>query len=245
METDNKTEDIRKKYGQVTLVGFGPGDPDLLTIGGDKALANADIIFHDDLINNDFLNKYKAGKVYIGKRRGKHSHDQEEINEMMVQTAMSGKNIVRLKGGDPMIFAHGREEIDYLKSRSIEVKVIPGISSGIALAACTQIPLTHRGISSSVAFVTGHSPKKINTPDADTLVYYMAGANISGIAKKLIALGRNPETPAALVHNVSLPDQKTFFTTIKELQSSEIEYPTPILVIIGEVVNFEYVKENQ
>ncbi len=231
--------DIRTDYGKVTLVGFGPGNPDLLTLGGDKALSAANIIFHDDLIDKDFLEKYKAEKIYVGKRKDKHSHHQDDINELIYQAAIAGKAVIRLKGGDPMIFAHGREEVDFLQSRFVEVEVIPGISSGIAFSAYTHIPLTHRGISSSVAFVTGHSDKDVQIPNVDTLVYYMAGANISAIAKKLITAGRDPDTPVALVHNVSLPGQKTFFSSLKELQFSVIKYPTPILVVIGNVVAFE------
>jgi len=231
--------DLRAGYGKVTLVGFGPGNPDLLTIGGDKALSRADIIFHDNLIDKDFLEKYRAEKVYVGKRKNKHSYHQDEINELVYQAAIAGKTVVRLKGGDPMIFAHGREELDFLQSRFVEVEIIPGISSAIALSSYTHIPLTHRGISSSVAFVTGHSAKDIQIPDADTLVYYMAGSNISNIAKKLIKSGRSPDTPVALIHNVSLPDQKTFFSSLKELQYSIIKYPTPIIIVIGDVVAFE------
>lgn len=231
--------DVRNTYGKVTLVGFGPGNPDLLTIGGDRSLNDAEIIFYDDLTNKDFLKKYKAEKIYVGKRKGKHSHHQDHINELVYQAALSGKSVVRLKGGDPMVFAHGREEIDFLQSRLVDVKVVPGISAGIALASYTHIPLTHRGVAASVAFVTGHSVNKTTVPQADTLVYYMAGTNIASIAKTLIHSGRKPETPVALVHNVSLPDQKTFFTTLKELQYSVIKYPTPIIIIIGDVVSFE------
>ena len=237
--------DICKHFGKVWLVGFGPGNPDLLTLGGDKALTNADVIFHDDLIDHDFLQKYKGEKIYVGKRKGKHSHNQDEINELVYQSALQGKKVVRLKGGDPMIFAHGREELDFLQSRFVEVEVIPGIASGIALSAYTHIPLTDRGAASSVAFVTGHSGNTAQTPDADTLVYYMAGANIASIAKKLISAGRNPETPAALAHNVSLAAQKTFFSTLGELQFSFLKNTTPILLVVGEVVNFEnYRKQN-
>jgi uroporphyrinogen III methyltransferase/synthase len=233
------TGDVRKNYGKVILVGFGPGDPGLLTIAGDKALSVADIIFHDDLLDRNALEKYKAEKYYAGKRKGRHSCHQDHINEMVYQAAVSGKNVVRLKGGDPMIFAHGREEIDFLKSRFVEVEVIPGISSGIALASCTHIPLTHRGVASSVAFVTGHSGNEVQTPVADTLVYYMGGANLSQIARKLIATGRPEETPVALVSNVSLPAQKTVYTSLKELQHSVVRHPTPLLAIIGNVVSFE------
>lgn len=234
-----QSSDIRQSFGKVTLVGFGPGNPDLLTIGGEKALQKADIIFHDDLLDFDYLNKYKAEKVYVGKRKDQHSHHQDDINELIYQAAISGKDVVRLKGGDPMVFAHGREEIDFLQKLFVDVSVIPGVSSGIALASYTHIPLTHRGVASSVSFITGHGGKDAQVPNADTLVYYMAGAKISDIAKKLIASGRNAETPIALVHNVSLPNQKTFFSNLGELQYSVFKYPTPIIIIVGNVVAFE------
>lgn len=234
--------DVRATYGKVTLVGFGPGDPDLLTIAGDDALQHADIIFHDDLVKADFLHKYVGQKVYVGKRKDKHSYHQDEINELVYQAALSGKNVVRLKGGDPMIFAHGREEIDFLASRFIEVKVIPGISSAIALAAYTHIPLTHRGIASSVAFVTAHSVEELQTPNVDTLVYYMGGSNLSDIAEKLLADGRSPDLPVAMVCHISLPEQQTFFSTLGELRYSAFKYPTPLLVVVGKVVSFEYDK---
>jgi uroporphyrinogen III methyltransferase/synthase len=237
--------DIRREYGKVTLAGFGPGNPDLLTFAADKALQQADVIFHDVLIDIDFLKKYDGEKIHVGKRRQQHSYHQDEINELIYQAAVSGKNVVRLKGGDPMIFAHGREEIDYLQSRFVEVSVIPGISSSIALAACTHIPLTHRGISSSVSFVTGHEGKNAQTPNTDTLVYYMAGEKTADIVQKLIVAGRNVDTPVALVHDVSLPGQKTFFSTLGELRFSIIKYPTPILMVIGDVVAFENKKNRQ
>jgi uroporphyrinogen III methyltransferase/synthase len=232
-------KDIRKRYGKVCLVGFGPGNPDLLTVGGDKILAAADVIFHDDLVAQAFLNKYPGEKIYVGKRKDVHRFCQEEISEKIYQAAVSGKRVARLKGGDPMIFAHGREEIDFLQRRFVEVEVVPGVSAGIALAACTHIPLTHRGLSSSVAFVTGHSEEELQAPSADTLVYYMGGANIATIARKLVASGRREDTPAALVHNASLPDQKVWRSSLKELQRSLVKYPTPVLMIVGEVVALE------
>jgi uroporphyrinogen III methyltransferase/synthase len=231
--------DIRQRYGKVTLVGFGPGNPDLLTIAGDRALLEADIIFYDDLVDVDFLKKYNAEKVYVGKRRRRHSYHQEEINELTYQAAISGKNVARLKWGDSMIFAHGREEVDYQQSRFVKIAVIPGISSGVALASYTHIPLTHRGVASSVSFATGHSGKNAQIPNTDTIVYYMAGEKISDIAKTLILAGRSADTPVALVHNVSLANQKTFYSTLKELQFSAIKYPTPILAIVGNVVALE------
>ncbi|HRZ98899.1 MAG TPA: uroporphyrinogen-III C-methyltransferase, partial [Paludibacter sp.] len=170
-------KDIRCNYGKVTLVGFGPGNPDLLTIGGDKALAQADIILHDDLLEKDFLQKYKAEKVYVGKRKDRHSFEQGDINRLILDAARAGKQVVRLKGGDPMVFAHGGEEIEYLQSNFVEVAVIPGVSSGIAVSSLTKVPLTHRGVASSVAFVTGHL-QNVELPNTDTVVIYMGGSNI-------------------------------------------------------------------
>ncbi len=228
--------DIRRNIGAVTLVGFGPGRADLLTLAGDKALKEADVVFYDDLIDSSFLTRYTAKRVYVGKRCGKHSHTQDEINELLYQAAVSGQRTVRLKGGDPMIFAHGREEIDFLESRLVDVDVIPGISAAIAMAACTKIPLTHRGVASSVAFVTGHG-KTLRTPSADTLVYYMGGARLSEIAADLIRSGQADDTPVAIVCSVSRPEQRVFFSTIEELQHTVLKYPTPVILVIGQTVN--------
>jgi len=223
--------------GKVTLVGFGPGDPDLLTIAGDKALAKADVIFHDDLVNREFLNQYKAEKVYVGKRKHCHSFEQDAINVLMLEAAQSGKNAVRLKGGDSMIFAHGGEEIEFLKENGVQVAVIPGVSTGIAVASLTQIPLTLRGIAKSVAFITGHTTEDMKLPNTDTLICFMAGSTIHKIAAKAIAEGRDPKTPVALVYNVSLPDQKEYITNLESLSKSDTEYPTPVIIVIGYVVS--------
>lgn len=222
--------------GKVTLVGFGPGNPDLLTIAGERALATAEVIFHDDLINQKFLEQYPAEKIYVGKRRHRHSHEQEEINELMLKATRKYKKIVRLKGGDSMIFAHGGEEIEFLKANGVEVEVIPGVSTGVAVAGLTQIPLTLRGIASSVAFITGHTTE-LELPNTDTLVCFMAGNTIHKIAAKAIAEGRDPQTPVALVHNVSLPDQSEIITDLESLSTSNDKYPTPVIIIIGTVVS--------
>ena len=225
-----------RHYGKVYLVGYGPGDTELITVKGQRLLCEADVVFYDDLSFVPVkapVQKY----IYVGKRSGRHSHSQEEINELMYQAATEGKTVVRLKGGDPMVFAHGREEIDYLQSRFVKVEVVPGISSGIALASLTQIPLTHRGLARSVAFVLGHS-KDIQTPTADTLIYYMGGAKVSEIAHSLIASGRSAETPVALVTNVSLPNQRTVFTSLGEMKWALFK-ATPVLIVVGEVVSLE------
>ena len=229
--------DIRNQFGKITLVGFGPGNADLLTLGGDKALSQSDVIFHDDLLDKDYLQKYTAEKVYVGKRKGIHRVEQSEINRLILEAAKAGRQVVRLKGGDPMIFAHGGEEVEYLERNFVEVEVIPGVSSGIAVASLLKIPITHRGISSSVAFISGHS-ENVYLPDVDTLIIYMGGTNISAIARKAIEQGRNPNLPVMMVHNLSLPDQQEFFFSLEELKLTEQKFPTPIIIIIGEVVSF-------
>lgn len=227
--------DSRTQYGKVTLVGFGPGNPDLLTLGGDKALAQAELILHDDLLDKEFLNKYTAEKFYVGKRKDRHSFEQGDINRLILDAARSGKQVVRLKGGDPMVFAHGGEEVEYLQSNFVEVSVIPGVSTGIAVSSLTKVPLTHRGISSSVAFISGHS-EAVQILQTDTLVYYMAGSNIRLIAQIAISQGKSEHTPVMLVHNVSLPDQQEFFSTLGELSQTDTKYPTPVIIVIGDVV---------
>jgi len=228
-------KDVRKAYGEVSLVGFGPGNPDLLTLGGFRALQQADLIFHDDLLESSFLDQFKAEKIYVGKRKDKHSFEQAEINKLLLNAARSGKQVLRLKGGDPMVFAHGGEEIEYLQSNFVKVNVIPGVSSGIAVSSLTKVPLTHRGVAASVSFVTGHSSKTV-LPNTDTVVIYMGGAAIHQTAAQAIVDGRNPQTPVMLVYNVSRPDQQEFFSTLEELATSNTSYPTPVIIVVGEVV---------
>lgn len=231
--------DVRRRYGKVWLVGAGPGDPELITVKGQRLIDEADVVFYDDLAFVPPLLSEEVGErfFYVGKRSGKHSHSQEAINELMYRAATEGRNVVRLKGGDPMVFAHGREEVDYLRSRLVEVEVVPGISSGVALASLTQIPLTHRGVARSVAFVLGHATD-IPTPTADTLLYYMGGARVSEIARKLLSSGRSADTPVAIVSNVSLPNQRSIYSTLGELRWATI-HTSPVLIMVGEVVALE------
>lgn len=233
------SQNIINGYGKVTLVGFGPGNPDLLTIAGEHAIKKAEIIFYDDLLDKDYLKDFTATLIYVGKRSGQHSKSQDEINRLMLESARKGNNVVRLKGGDPMIFAHGGEEVEYLQSNFIQVEVIPGISTGNAMAALSKISLTYRNIASSVAFVSGHSPN-IQVPNADTLVYYMGASNLRNIAREVIAQGRKPETPVMLVYHVSLDDQKEYFTTLQELLADKTLYPTPLIIVIGDVVGLRH-----
>jgi uroporphyrinogen III methyltransferase / synthase len=229
--------DIRKGFGKVFLTGFGPGSADLITIQGLKAMKRAEIIFYDDLIDPAFLTNFSCKKVYVGKRKDRHSYDQDEINAMLYKSALKGKQVVRLKGGDPQIFGRGGEEFDYLRSRLINVEIIPGITSALAAASLTGIPLTQKEESDSVAFCAGYLEDQITMPVADTLVFYMAASNLSLIGRKVIESGKDPETPVALVSNISTPLQKTLFSTLSKLADEEIALPAPLIVIIGKTAH--------
>ena len=235
------SKSILDKQGTVSLVGFGPGDPDLLTIKAAKAIDAADIIFYDDLIDDFYLADKKAEKIYVGKRAGYHHKEQADINRLLLEAAREGKNVVRLKGGDPMIFAHGSEEIEYLESNLIKVNVIPGITTASALAASQKISLTHRDFSSSVALVSGHTPQPV-TPDAETLVYYMGAKQLQAIATQLIDKeGWAFNTPVLLTYNVSRPDEQTFETTLWNLRNGEMQnLPTPLIALIGYVAGLKH-----
>ena len=235
------SKSILNKQGSVSLVGFGPGDPDLLTIKAAKAIDAADIIFYDDLIDDSYLADKKAEKIYVGKRAGYHHKEQADINRLLLDAAREGKNVVRLKGGDPMIFAHGSEEIEYLESNLIQVNVIPGITTASALAASQKISLTHRDFSSSVALVSGHTPQPV-TPDAETLVYYMGAKQLQTIATQLIDKeGWAFNTPVLLTYNVSRPDEQTFETTLWNLRNGEMQnLPTPLIALIGYVAGLKH-----
>lgn len=235
------SKSILDKQGTVSLVGFGPGDPDLLTIKAAKAIDAADIIFYDDLIDDSYLADKKAEKIYVGKRAGYHHKEQADINRLLLEAAREGKNVVRLKGGDPMIFAHGSEEIEYLESNLIKVNVIPGITTASALAASQKISLTHRDFSSSVALVSGHTPQPV-TPDAETLVYYMGAKQLQTIATQLIDKeGWAFNTPVLLTYNVSRPDEQTFEATLWNLRNGEMQnLPTPLIALIGYVAGLKH-----
>ena len=193
------------------------------------------------MIDETYLNDKKAEKVYVGKRAGYHHKEQSEINRLLLDAARKGKNVVRLKGGDPMIFAHGSEEIEFLESNLIKVNVIPGITTASALAASQKISLTHRDFSSCVALVSGHTPQPV-TPDAETLVYYMGAKQLQAIATQLIdEEGWAFNTPVLLTYNVSRQDEQTFETTLWELRNGEKkDLPTPLIALIGNVAGLKH-----
>ncbi|CAM8963944.1 unnamed protein product [Rhodiola kirilowii] len=244
------TDQGRRRIGNVFLVGTGPGDPDLLTLKAVKAIQNADLLLYDRLVSNQILELVNPNSrlLYVGKTAGYHSRTQEEIHELLLSFAEVGANVVRLKGGDPLVFGRGGEEMDFLQQQGIQVKVIPGITAASGIAAELGIPLTHRGVSNSVRFLTGHSRKggtdplfvAENAADPDsTLVVYMGLSTLPSLAQKLMHHGLPPNTPAVAVERGTTPKQRIVFAELKDL-SDEIksaELISPTLIIIGNVVS--------
>lgn len=223
----------QKLWGKVTIAGFGPGNPELLTLKALSALQQADAVFYDNLLDASCLDNYKAEKVYVGKRRGNHACSQAEINNMLLEAALEGKNVLRLKGGDPLIFGRGIEEYNFLAERNVEVELVPGISSAMAAAADALVSLTARGVSSSLAFVSGHDLEKLIIPRADTLVVYMGASNQKPLAKLMIEQGWDEATPLVVVRNASYKDAETRRYTLRSLQESMNLLPSPAIMIIG------------
>ncbi|HXU34781.1 MAG TPA: uroporphyrinogen-III C-methyltransferase [Blastocatellia bacterium] len=237
--------------GKVLLIGAGPGDPGLLTINAAKAIGAADVIVYDYLVNPEVLAHSRRGAelIYAGKRAGEHSMTQDEINNLLVTRARLGQLVARLKGGDPFVFGRGGEEAEALVEAGIEWEVIPGVSSGVAAAAYAGIPLTHRGYSSSVAFITGHGARegKGSIVDwhaaahaADTLVIFMCAGTIASIARELVESGRRPSTPVAIIRWGTYQHQETHIGTLGDLIGiDEAGVPSvepPAIAIVGDVV---------
>lgn len=223
--------------GKVYLVGFGPGDPELMTLKARKLLLSADIVFYDDLIGSEILHYITGDKVYVGKRKGQHYKTQDTINDLLLKAAQAGKRVVRLKGGDPFIFGRGGEELLHLHSHGIAVEVIPGISSSLAASAGALIPLTHRGVSRRLTFMSAHHvDTELETiPSEGTLVLYMGASKLDFLSQKLIQLGLAPQTGVALVYNASLPDQALEIRALQDIGQSQLK--SPMAIIIGDVVN--------
>ncbi len=230
----------------VYLTGAGPGDIELLTIKALRVIKEADVIIYDRLANPDILHEAKDGCqfVYVGKEDGRHIMPQDEINTVIYEKALSHKNIVRLKGGDPFVFGRGGEEGSFLYERDIPFEVIPGISSAIAVPAYAGIPVTHRGVAVSFRVVTGHeSPDKENPQvkwesfkEDDTLVFLMGLHNISKISQKLISIGKSKELPCAVISKGTTPEQKVVVGTLEDIEAKSKGLESPALIIVGEVV---------
>jgi uroporphyrin-III C-methyltransferase/precorrin-2 dehydrogenase/sirohydrochlorin ferrochelatase len=234
--------------GTVYLVGAGPGDPELLTIKGSRLLSRADTVVYDALVDPRLLDicRPSAARVYVGKRSGAHSRSQDEINALLIGEAMAGHVVVRLKGGDPFLFGRGGEEAEALVDAGIRFEVVPGVSAGTAVPACAGIPLTQRGISAEVVFLTGHeSPTSQSpvdwaryAPSRATLVVFMGRDNLGTIARLLLDHGRDARCPVAVIAHGTTSAQRTIVAPLAEITESAAAagIQAPALIVVGDVV---------
>ena len=233
--------------GFVSLVGAGPGDPELLTLRALRRLRDADLVLNDALVHADLLELApKAQRFYVGKRAGRHSIDQDGIHRLMIRAARRGQRVVRLKAGDPFVLGRGGEEALALEAAGIAYEVVPGLSSAIAAPLLAGIPVTHRGLASGFAVVSGHAESAYApildgiAPGAMTLVVLMGVKARGAIAGRLIARGWPDATPAALLFGASQPGSFTRLTTLGGLVGSggdDIATDLPGVLVIGEVVS--------
>jgi len=237
----------RVPVGKVYLVGAGPGDADLLTVRAARLLAEPDVVVYDNLVSADVLELIprSAERIYVGKERGNHSMVQSDINELLVRLARAGRQVVRLKGGDPFVFGRGGEELQALAAAGITFEVVPGITAACGVAGYAGIPLTHRDLAQACLFVTGHL--KDGSCDLDwpalararqTVVIYMGLGGLAEICAQLIAHGLPATTPAAVVEQGTTLDQRVVSATLADLDVcvEQAELRSPCLIIVGEVV---------
>lgn len=233
--------------GTVWLVGAGPGDPDLLTLKAAQVLAQADIVLHDALVSPEILELASGARLEpVGKRAGGRRTPQMRINQRLIELARAGLRVVRLKGGDPLVFGRGGEEALALAAACIDFHIVPGVSAGIGGAAAAGIPVTHRGVAHSVAFVTGHDATgAVPAIDwaalargTDVLVLYMALRQIGAIAARLRAAGRSASEPVAFISEATTPRQRVRLTTLADAEGIAAGIPRhlPTLIIVGPVV---------
>ncbi|MFZ5841941.1 MAG: siroheme synthase CysG [Pseudomonadota bacterium] len=250
-EAEQATESAIATPGHVSLVGAGPGDPGLLTLNALRALQQADVIVHDQLVSKAVLDlaRRDADLLDVGKKAGDHQTEQQRINELLISLAQAGKKVVRLKGGDPFIFGRGGEELEALVRHGISFDVVPGITAALACGAYAGIPLTHREHAQSVRLVTAHFQRgsdgvvtdTLDWPslarDRQTLVFYMGVAQLETIRSQLIRHGRDASTPFALIENGSRPEQRVITGTLANLpeQASAFAVRSPALLVVGEV----------
>jgi len=231
---------------KVYLTGAGPGDIELLTIKAMRVIKEADVIVYDRLANPDILKYAKDGCefIYVGKEDSHHTLPQEEINEILYQLSQKHQKVVRLKGGDPLVFGRGGEEAIYLEERGVEFEFIPGITSAIAVPEYAGIPVTHRGITVSFRVVTGHeSPNKDhsqipweNYKSDDTIIFLMGLHRLKYITKRLIEIGKPKDYPIAVISRGTREDEKTVVGTLEDIYTKAKDLPTPALIVVGEVV---------
>lgn len=245
----NKGKVGRMALARVYLVGAGPGDPELITLKGIKCIQKADVILYDRLVNKELLEyaKEDAELIFCGKLPNYHILQQETINHLLVKHAKQGKVVTRLKGGDPFVFGRGGEEAEYLAQYRVNFEIVPGVTSGIAASAYAGIPLTHREISSSFAFVTGHSKNfeedrikwETIATGVDTIAIYMGVKNLPRIQERLLQCGKKPETPVAFIQWGTLEKQKTVISTLGSAHETALKekVENPCMIVIGDAVN--------
>jgi uroporphyrin-III C-methyltransferase len=248
--TTSKYSNFSTQPGSVTLVGAGPGDPDLLTIKAVKAIAAATVILVDDLVSAEILQHAQpsARIVHVGKRGGCKSTPQAFIEKLMVMAATEGETVVRLKGGDPFIFGRGGEEVEALEAAGVRVHIVNGITSGLAALSSLNVPLTHRDHAHGVVFVTGHAkpgdagtdwPQLAATAAQAklTLVIYMGITGAQHIQDALLQ-GLPASTPVAIIHNASLPTQRHALTTLGDMRQTILreQLPSPSVIVVGQVL---------
>ena len=227
--------------GKVYLVGAGPGAADLITVRGARLLGEAEVVLYDALVTPEMLALCpQAELIAVGKRSGQRSTAQTVINEKLVECARRYQRVVRLKGGDPMLFGRADEELRALEEAGVTVEVVPGITTAVAAAATTLQPLTKRGVARSVAFFTSSTapdqPEHPALPETDTLVQYMGGREAAGTAERLLAEGRRSDLPVVVVENCSRADQRVRRLTLADLAHGLDVAHGPVLVMIGEAM---------
>ncbi len=238
---------MKNTLGRVFLVGAGPGDPDLLTLKGKRCLEEADVVLYDRLVNPELLNHARRAElIYVGKQARKHGIDQRTIEALLIHYAREGKQVVRLKGGDPFVFGRGGEEAEALSRAGLPYDIVPGISSAIAAPAYAGMPVTHRGCASSVAIVSGYRSAETKSQvdwrvlanGVDTLVILMGVKRIAHIMKSLLEAGCEAERPAAIVACATYPSQRTVTGTVGTIRQLTARHPIqpPAVIIVGDVV---------
>jgi len=229
---------------KVYIIGAGPGDWELISVKGLRRLQEADVILYDFLASEELLQfkKKEAEVICVGKRDGMHLLEQNKINQLLLKKAREGKTVVRLKGGDPMVFSRGIEEILYLKEKNIPFEIIPGITSAFAAPESFGIPLTRRGKYSSIAVLTGRKSngEKIDAPKADTLVYLMALANIKNVVAAVLRSGKKKETPCAFIERGTTRFERIVIGNLGSIieKARKLEVKSPAVFIVGEIINY-------
>ena len=248
LKLDSLVEPTNMRVGHASLVGVGPGDPELITVKALRVLRQADVILYDSLVNPIILDNARrdARRIDVGKRCGRHAMSQMAINKLLLTEVAAGNHVVRLKGGDPFVFGRGGEELEALRSVGFEVDVVPGITTACAAAASLRIPLTHRGVAQAIHFITGHGAEDDSlihdwcalAQSGGTLAIYMGSKTIDRLAARLINAGLSSKIPSLAIQNVSLVNERHVQCSLDELrtQIKHLDEDGPILILVGQVM---------